>query len=163
MKGVNYAVGIKNDVSAEIDGIPLSEISEDSQANLGSEVRSSSLISMEVDKPPNQIACRKTLRRLATIPPRSNALSLLRFDPMTDTRGYEGNPVLTSLELARQAHEAANRAYLKGLGKFPSAIHRGEIKYVHPTDDLTLEASRMTVQKAKVAEAQLQVKNMSTS
>lgn len=167
VKGVNYAVGIKDDISPEIDGIPWSSPSREVQTPTsnsrggnreglnGKAIQSRQLCAFH--QSPAKLACKTTLRRLATIPPRSNASSLLRFDPMTDTKGYEGNPVLTPLELARQAHEAANSAYLKGLGKDPSAIHQGELKYVLPSDGLTITAARHVVQNAKVAEAYLQV------
>ena len=58
---------------------------------------------------------------------------------------------------AFQARMAANRAYLKGLGKQPAAIHKGDVEALPATNGLVLDAAREIAKKAKVAELELQV------
>ncbi|GMH33235.1 hypothetical protein BSKO_01069 [Bryopsis sp. KO-2023] len=168
LKGVHYAVGVKDDANPEIDGLQWSEsdpskkLDTDSEmgtplkTHLSSEQRPDDASAKSTQQPMGEIACGATLHRLATIPPRSNASSMLGVDN-TGVQGNQGNPVLTCLELARQAREAANRAYLKGLGKDPSAIHQGELDFVPPWDDLTISAAVLVKKKAESAEAQLVV------
>lgn len=52
---------------------------------------------------------------------------------------------------------AANRAYLKGVGEDPSAIHKGKVKALPAKNSLVIEAAQMIAQKATVAELELQV------
>ena len=52
---------------------------------------------------------------------------------------------------------AANRAYLKGLGEDPAAIHKGKVKALPATSSLVIEAAKEIAKKARVAELELQV------
>lgn len=53
---------------------------------------------------------------------------------------------------------AANRAYLKGLGNDPSAIHKGEVKALSAKNPLVIHAARLIAKKAAFAELELQVR-----
>lgn len=52
---------------------------------------------------------------------------------------------------------AANRAYLKGLGEDPSAIHKGEVKALDAKNPLVVQAAQQITQKATLVELELQV------
>eukprot|EP00210_Caulerpa_lentillifera_P002266 g2176.t1 len=105
-----------------------------------------------------RVCCRSTLEKLVSLPPKNNTQKMRNLDlQSSENPALVSESVLSSLDLARQSRMAANRAFLKGLDKEPSAIHKGEIAALQATNGLIADAAAEIYKRAEITDLEFQI------